>query len=25
LIKKVPIEATLKKFEDEYNAKYAGE
>jgi multiple sugar transport system substrate-binding protein len=25
LIKKAPIEATLKKFEDEYNAKYAGE
>lgn len=25
LIKKVPIEATLEKFEDEYNAKYAGE
>ncbi|NQS89478.1 extracellular solute-binding protein [Patescibacteria group bacterium] len=25
LIKKVPIEAMLKKFEDEYNAKYAGE
>ncbi|MBA7507262.1 hypothetical protein ES706_05980 [subsurface metagenome] len=25
LIKKTPIEATLKKFEDEYNAKYAGE
>lgn len=25
LIKKTPIEATLKKFENEYNAKYAGE
>jgi len=25
LIKKAPIEATLKRFEDEYNAKYAGE